>query len=167
MPFNRTDYYVRRPAGNAMPSQCAQNTGVLYKATVNHGDGNLTEFPLVDCVADFQVVFRLDMDEDGTIGTSANADGSTVSSSEGANVATVQATLADAALLRQRLKEIRIYIIAHEGQLDATYTSASTITMDDIGGIGAFKVFDFAALGISRNYRWKLYTLVVTPTNLR
>ncbi len=33
------------------------DTGILYKGTVNHADGLLTELPLLDCVADMQVIF--------------------------------------------------------------------------------------------------------------
>ena len=41
-PFNRADYYIQRPA--SMPQACAPNTGVLYKATINHNDeGSLFE----------------------------------------------------------------------------------------------------------------------------
>jgi prepilin-type N-terminal cleavage/methylation domain-containing protein len=145
MPFNRVDYYVKRPATGA-PTRCEPSTGVLYKATINHNGGGLNELPIIDCVADFQVVYRLDTNADGTIDAAST-------------------TLAglSAAQVRDRVKEIRIFIIAHEGQLDATYTSAATITIDDVGGAGVFKVFNVP----NQNYRWKLYTLVVTPNNLR
>ena len=175
MPFNRADYYINVPAIN-MPARCATNTGVLYKATVNHSDGELTELPLLDCVADMQVVFRLDMNENGTVGTIANADGSTVTSdpidstAENATAATVQATFADAALLRQRLKEVRVYILAHEGQYDRTYTFSNFTcgaTCITVGEFGLGMPFDLSAITNYPNYRWKLYTLVVKPNNLR
>lgn len=80
--------------------------------------------PLLDCVADMQVIYRLDMDDNGLAGTFANADGSSVSSDENDNgsVSNVQATMKDAALLRDRLKEVRVYILAHEGQSDSFFT---------------------------------------------
>jgi len=145
MPFNRADYYVKRPAAGA-PTRCEASTGVLYKATINHNGGGLNELPIIDCVADFQVVYRLDTDGNGTIDAASTT------------LAGLTATQ-----VRDQVKEIRIYIIAHEGQLDTTYTSPTTITIDDVGGAGAFKIFNVPNL----NYRWKLYTLVVTPNNLR
>ncbi|PIP71174.1 MAG: hypothetical protein COW90_01425 [Nitrospirae bacterium CG22_combo_CG10-13_8_21_14_all_44_11] len=145
MPFNRADYYVKRPAAGA-PTRCEASTGVLYKATINHNGGGLNELPIIDCVADFQVVYRLDTDGNGTIDAASTT------------LAGLTATQ-----VRDQVKEIRIYIIAHEGQLDTTYTSPATITIDDVGGAGAFKIFNVPNL----NYRWKLYTLVVTPNNLR
>ena len=60
MPFNRADYFI---SNTNAPSRCAPNTGVLEKVVVNQSDGRLTNFlPLVDCVADMQVIFRLDTD---------------------------------------------------------------------------------------------------------
>lgn len=167
MPFNRADYYIEVPAApENLPSGCAAGTGILYKATVNHGNGNLNPLPLIDCVADMQVIYRLDMDGNGTIGTTSNADGTTINTNEGATTATVQATLDSAADLRSRLKEIRVYILAQEGQRDARYTFPdATVTVGD----AAFgQVFDFAARGIAnwQNYRWRVYTLAVNPLNL-
>ena len=74
MPFNRADYYIRTPAIN-LPTRCANGTGILYKATVNHGGvaGGLTELPILDCVADMQIVYQLDYQlVDGTIDTTTN-----------------------------------------------------------------------------------------------
>ena len=60
-----------------MPQRCADNTGVLYKATVNHSDGLFSELALLDCVADMQVIYALDNNEDGEFldgaGTPADA----------------------------------------------------------------------------------------------
>ncbi len=65
MPFNRADYFI----SNAnVPQRCAPNTGVLEKVVVNQNGGGLTNFlPLLDCVADMQVVYRRDTNGDGTI----------------------------------------------------------------------------------------------------
>ena len=66
MPFNRADYYVKRPA--TMPTHCSTDagTGILYKATVNQSDGNHVEFPLLDCVREMRVVFGRDTNNDGS-----------------------------------------------------------------------------------------------------
>lgn len=173
MPFNRADYYIWRgstnPATDEVPDRCAPNTGILRKAVVNHSGGTFQGgiLPLLDCVADMQVIYRLDMDNDGDVGTSADADGSNVSSSEGASATTVQQTMDDAALLRERLKEVRIYILAHEGQRDTNYTyPTNPIT---VGEFGLGRSFNFVTAGITdwQNYRWKIYTMIVKPNNLR
>jgi prepilin-type N-terminal cleavage/methylation domain-containing protein len=162
MPFNRADYYIST-AG--VPQRCAPNTGVLVKAVLKHADGTLdSELPIMDCVADMQVVYRLDMDDDGSIGTNSNADGSAVSSSEGANASDVQATLANAALIRQRLKEVRVYILAHEGQREPGYAHSPTTVYVGDTSIGGGHNLDISA---DVNYRWKVYSVVEKPKNLR
>ncbi len=179
-PFNRADYYIRRPAET--PTQCANSpsVGVLYKATINHSDGALNPLPILDCVADMQVVFGLDMDEDGIIGTISNGDGSVIIAdrtidkardNETAAVADVSATLADPELLRRRIKEIKVYILAHEGQREVNYTfnnfsgCPTCITVGESAVLG--QNFDLSAIPNYLNYRWKIYTLVVKPENLR
>lgn len=165
MPFNRADYYVRTPG--TMPTQCAGGTGILYKATVNQDGGGMTEYPIIDCVADMQVIYRLDMDDNETAGTSSNADGTAITTNEPVTTADVQATLNSASDLRNRLKEVRVYILAQDGQRDARYTfSDATVTVGD----AAFgQVFDFTARGIVnwQNFRWRVYSLVVGPSNLK
>jgi type II secretory pathway pseudopilin PulG len=172
MPFNRADYFI----SNAnVPIRCAPGTGVLVKAVVRHNDGGFDLMPLFDCVADMQVIYRFDMDEDGLAGTNSNADGSLANGSEGATVATIQATLADASLLRRRVKEVRVYILAHEGQRDTNYTypnstiSIPTDPSDPGAGLGStFNLSTSIGTGWRwQNYRWKVYTIVVNPNNLR
>lgn len=187
MPFNRADYYLS--AAN-LPSRCATGTAVLMKAVISHVDGSRADFlPLLDCVADMQVVFGLDMDDDGNIGTYATPTtggvAGLVSDVDSTNalqrevtdgtstVALANATLADAALLRSRLKEVRVYILAHEGQRDPsfTYNNPPTTTANPIITVGEFGIgrdFNFTANGITNwaNYRWKVYTIVVSPSNL-
>ena len=97
-PFNRADYYIQRPA--SMPQACAPNTGVLYKATINQMQmGALNPDPLIDCVADMQVIYRLDTNNDGTIDSTVN-DISGLTAQQ----------------IRDRVKEVRVYILSHEGQ---------------------------------------------------
>lgn len=136
MPFNRADYYINRPA--TIPSTCAPNTGVLYKATVNRANGGLTSYPILDCVADLQVIF----DNNG--------------------VPTDDITLLTAQEIREQVREVRVYILTHEGQMDLKYTYPNnTVTVGEFG-LGS----DFDVSG-QLNYRWKVITLVVRPKNLR
>jgi prepilin-type N-terminal cleavage/methylation domain-containing protein len=170
MPFNRADYFI---SSSNVPQRCAQHTGVLEKAVVNQGGGGLSFLPLLDCVADMQVIYLLDMDGNGRPGTASNADGTSVATccqdqpSESSYAGAVPATLNDAGDLRNRVKEVRVYILTHEGQKDINYTYASrTIT---VGEFGLGNNFDLETIiGTDRqHYRWKLYTLVVRPDNLR
>jgi prepilin-type N-terminal cleavage/methylation domain-containing protein len=161
MPFNRADYYIYTPAN--MPQRCAPNTGVLYKATLNHGatsaSNQFNMLPLLDCVADMQVIFGLDNDNDGDFEIGG---GSTDGYSEDISALTAQQ-------VRNQVKQVRVYILAHEGQRDIYYNYPST-TISIGGDVGLGNTFNLATtIGNPeyKYYRWKLYTLVVTPNNLR
>lgn len=167
MPFNRADYYVRIPSN--MPTRCAPNTGVLYKSTVNQSNGMHKEYPLLDCVADMQVKFIL-----------ANANG------------VVQWPPADdisnltAKQIRDQLKEVRVYIVAQEGQKDTSYDFSMNNTRQDLSvktvvspdnstsygtaGAPAVSLVNLKTLVGNpeyKYYRWKLYTIAAQPKNLR
>ena len=162
MPFNRADYYItrsRRSGENLTPSRCAPNTGVLVKAIVSHDDGDFDlppddgitdELPLLDCAADMQVIFRRDTDGDGTIDNTT----------DDISALTVQQ-------IRDQVKEVRVYILAHEGQYDRNYTYPnSTITLGEFGLGSNFNLA--TTIGTNwQNYRWKVYTMVLKPNNLR
>ncbi|MCX5716927.1 MAG: prepilin-type N-terminal cleavage/methylation domain-containing protein [Nitrospirae bacterium] len=159
MPFNRADYFIKVPA--TMPSACAPNTGILYKGTLSQANGTITELPILDCVADMQVVYALDNDEDGDF---VNGEGTP------ADAYTDNLTGLTAAQIRTRVKEIRVYILAHEGQRDANYTYPNNSiaippASDPAAGLG--RTFDLTIITNYQNYRWKVYTLVVRPNNLR
>jgi prepilin-type N-terminal cleavage/methylation domain-containing protein len=154
MPFNRADYYVKQPT-TGIPQRCAIGTGILYKAVVNQSDGNLTEMPLLDCVADMQVIYRYDT---------------------GTGVLQVTNDIQDATtwtpqIIRDQVKEVRVYILAQEGQKDTNFTyPTNTVYVggDTTVGNSLGRSFNFAGAGIAnwQNYRWKIYTLVVKMDNL-
>jgi prepilin-type N-terminal cleavage/methylation domain-containing protein len=176
MPFNRADYYIWRnstsTATDEVPDRCAPNTGVLRKAVISQKNGQRENpLPLLDCVADMQVVFGLDTDAtpDNVINCYVN------------NLADSLATV-DAENIRNRIKEVRVYILAHEGQIDRAFTFTPPIPASSIrvgessavlpgGSCTGVTVLgrDFDLSGITnwQNYRWKVYTLVVKPNNLR
>ncbi|MDY0385112.1 prepilin-type N-terminal cleavage/methylation domain-containing protein [Trichlorobacter sp.] len=179
MPFNRSDYFVANPdAADRRPNYCAPGTGILYKARVAHDEiattgyasGALQPMPLLDCVADMQVVFGWDLTDtggqpmqDGQIDTYSNADGSTVSGT--AAIATVQSAMADAEQLRNTLKMIKIYLLAQNGRRDQNYQSpTATIVVGNPTTDGVSKNYPLTAA--QRGYRWKVYQLVVRPKNL-
>jgi prepilin-type N-terminal cleavage/methylation domain-containing protein len=159
MPFNRADYYISIPATN-MPTRCATGTGVFYKATVNHADGMLSGLPLLDCVADMQVVYAMDNDEDGDFENGVGGDAFTNSL---AGLTAVQ--------IRTRVKAVEVYLLAHEGQRDPNFTfnnvtcGAACITVGRSAAFG--QDFPLTAITNWQNYRWKIYTIVVKPENLR
>lgn len=181
MPFNRADYSIKT---TNVPAQCATGTGVLTKTVISQSDGGTTNaLPIIDCAASMQLVLGLDMDGDGRIGTYSKPDGSVVVASNGASipgtadapaatVATVQTTLASASLLRDRLKEVRVYVLAHEGQIDRTFTfnnfpSGAAAPNFRLGEFGVGRDITLSAITNYLNYRWKVYTLVVKPNNLK
>lgn len=171
MPFNRSDYFVSRPAAtSAMPAICAPTIGNLYKTTVNQADGKLSYLPILDCVADMQVVFGWDLTigttstlgQDGVIDTWSSPDPDFRSGT--ATLADLQAAMAAPELLRSSLKMIKVYILAQDGRKDTSYTSPSPIVVGDIGETSLTKSYVISA-GL-QNYRWKVYRIVIQPKNL-
>ncbi len=154
-PFNRADFFINIPDDGA-PPRCAGGTGVLTKAVVNHTDAAGFQYlPLMDCVADMQVIFRLDRDGDGQIdfgGTNELTD--------------LSSAALTAEQIRTQVKEVRIYVLAQEGQYDRSYTHTTNpvaVGSDPVVGASLGRIFNFAAAGIAnwQNYRWKVYTLVI------
>ncbi|MHB8120884.1 MAG: prepilin-type N-terminal cleavage/methylation domain-containing protein [Desulfuromonadaceae bacterium] len=179
MPFNRVDYFVARPTtAGRMPAFCSPNTGILYKATVSHVDGGLSYIPLLDCVADMQVVLAWDLTDgmgnegqDGVVDTYSTPIGSTgdpTTVSGTASVATVKAALLDSERLRKSLKFVKIYILAQIGKRDTGYLSpASYILGDAATDFFTSKTYDLTAIPAMRNYHWKVYRITVRPKNLQ
>lgn len=160
MPFNRADYYIENVTGTIIPSRCAPGTGILMKTVIDQTSGNRNAgIPLLDCVADIQIIFRLDRNSDGNL-----------SATDVLN--TLTGTPLTAQEIREQLKEVRVFILAHEGQKDPGYTYPnSTITLPPASdlGAGAGRTFNFISSGIAnwQNYRWKVYSIVVKPNNLK
>lgn len=159
MPFNRADYYVRRPTTN-MPQRCAPNTGILYKGIISQADGGLSELPLLDCVADMEVIFGLDNDGDGDF--EPGAGGSTDGYNENIFAFTAQQ-------IRNQVRQVRVYILAQEGQIDKNFTFQAPVSPSSItvGEFGLGRNFNLSTITNWQNYRWKLYTIVVMPNDLR
>lgn len=181
MPFNRADYFVATPTtAGSFPDVCAPGTGILYKAVVNHAGGASTYVPLLDCVADMQVILGWDLDDgmgnegqDGLVETYTsplNSGGtiSDIASSSPVALATMQArataAFGDPERLRNSLKVIKMYILAQVGRRDSNYTSPATFAMSD-------PTVDLSAapktlVANQLNYHWKVYRIVTRPKNL-
>jgi type II secretory pathway pseudopilin PulG len=156
-PYNRVDYYIKRPAAaKDIPARCAPGTGILYKANMDHSDGGVTdsEFPLLDCVADMQVIYALDSNGDGGVDLHGNED--------------ILANLS-AKSIREQLKEVRVYILAHEGLRDDSYvySGGPAIPVGEFGLGRSYDLSKLESIGNSwKNYRWKIFNLIVNPKNL-
>lgn len=149
MPFNRADYYI---STTSVPQRCAPGTGVLVKTVLKHSDGTFDgELPILDCVADMQVVYGLDNDGDGDFEPTTSPD--TYSD---------DISGLDAGQIRQQVKEVRVYVLAHEGQKDPDYVHSPTNIY--VGEPGVGHNMDISA---NANYRWKVYSVVEKPRNLR
>jgi type II secretory pathway pseudopilin PulG len=152
MPFNRADYFLQIPS--SMPEGCAPNTGILYKKNISHSTGGYDPtIPLLDCVADLQIVYGLDTDGGGRV-----------------NLHTTTAP-ATAAEQRAQVRELRVYILAQDGKKDFSfrYPSQTVDVGERFDGVTLTgKSFDLLAhIGTGwQNYRWKVYTIVVRPKNL-
>jgi prepilin-type N-terminal cleavage/methylation domain-containing protein len=159
MPFNRADYSLSTVG---VPVQCAGGTGVLVKGEVSHADGSVSELPLVDCVADLQFVYGLDTDDNGTIDRYLDD---------------IDIPMYDAATIRAQLKEIRIYVLSHEGQRDTRFnfdadpgTSGvqSSITVGEtLLTVSHGRTVSLPAVTSNwSDYRWKTHTLVIKTESL-
>lgn len=185
MPFNRADYFVARPStASSIPTTCAPDTGILYKANVNHADGKLTYMPILDCVADMQVVFGWDINGSGVIDESSaynsDSDQISVSSSIGTTKQTIHDIMLNPDEIRKKLKYMKVYIMAQEGRKDTNYINSNTLvgnTLSVVVGeagpnppsnVNITKGYTAAQLTAKNwlNYRWKIYRIVVRPKNL-
>ncbi len=194
-PFNRADYYI---SYRNVPERCAHNsdlnpgpgqagfdtahpptdrtnlanpgTGVLVKTVLDQKDGDYwfegqdttqaDEMPIEECVADFKVIYGLDLTGNGIITYDAN----TLTSGY------------DAAAIRSYVREVRVYVVRHEGTFDPKFTfdtdpstpaidSNPVINVDEMGLSGTL---DLSAMDPRwQNFRWKIDRLVEKPVMLR
>lgn len=163
-PFNRADYYISRPED--ISSTCAPGTGVLYKSAITQERWHAL-YPILDCVADMQVLLYWDTNGDGII----DYRGDDLAVDDKAEI--VEAVASNAAEFREKLKEVRVYILAQQGRKDLSYSYPVTdpdkaVAVGD-GVLGRFwnATQMTATFGADwRNYHWKLYTIVVQPKNM-
>lgn len=174
MPFNRVNYFVAKPADTTkIPKNCAPNAGILYRATVNHSDNGLTYAPVLDCVADMQLVLGFNFDGTGTVNVFSDAGGDNVSDLSGAGISSdkIKNTLKDANVLRDRLKIVKVYVLAQEGRRDPGYVyrnpndGSTKIVVGGRAETSLTKSYDLAANN-ALNYHWKVYQITARPKNL-
>jgi hypothetical protein len=71
--------------------------------------------------------------------------------------------------IRDQVREIRIYILAQDGQKDNrfTYPNQKVTVGETLNGTLYGREFDLATIGSDwSHYRWKIYTIVVQPKSL-
>jgi prepilin-type N-terminal cleavage/methylation domain-containing protein len=158
VPYHVAGFYI---SGDNVPERCASNTGVLVKVVLDITDGSVSEeMPLLDCVADMQVIFAIDNDGDGDFELGG---GSTDGYSE-----TLPTNASD---IRKKLYEVRVYVLAHEGQYDSTYTHRdSTVDVGEftVGHVGASAFNLSTTIGDNwENYRWRVYRIAERQISLR
>lgn len=174
VPYNRVDYFIKRPASDSdMPTRCAKGTGgkpgtgILYKAVMNQDGGGFTQYPLLECVADMQVVFNF-LTEDTVTGKKGNR---YVRVESGDN----EIISLSAKQIREQLKEVIVYIVAHEGGRDTGFNySKQKINVGEIVEDGVTNTYgreldlntDVVGSDDYKYYRWKIYKLSVMPRNI-
>ncbi len=151
-PFNRVDYALYDEQ-NSNPL-CAQGTHTLGKILFNNNSsGSISKYPILRCVADFEVWFGLD---------------------NNTNIAWTQDLTSLSALkVREQLKRVVVFILIQNGQYDRNYIYpySSTFVGDSSLGIGHefhFNNHGFLLTGTKsyKHYRWKLLEFIVKPINL-
>lgn len=170
MPFNRADYYIRNPGAANMSQRCAPGTGILYKSTLNQATGIFTEIPLLDCVGDMQVVFGL--------ATNAPSDNSVNLHVDNLN------SLTTLYQLTSQVKEVRLYVLTHEGRMDPNYTYPANATYvgesfdGGVTNLGSTWTANGSVTPPLSNsmvskfganwqcYYWKVLKVVIIPNNL-
>jgi prepilin-type N-terminal cleavage/methylation domain-containing protein len=166
-PFNRADFFISQTP--APPASCSPAAGVLYKATMTQSDGTFTNTPIFDCVADMQVVLgwntSADPEKSNEVQAYTNANGTTVSGN--ANGLNLPSIIADATEARNRLRLVMVYLLAQDGRRDNEFvnTDSAMVIGDPTLGAVLTKTVDLTT-GDFRNYRWKLYRVVVRPKNI-
>lgn len=148
MPFNRADYFVRFPGAANMPDRCAPNTGTLFKATVNHVGGRLRTMPLLDCVADLQIVYQLESTDSGSMTSTDVLTGLTPQD------------------IREQLKSMEVYILTHEGGRDRNVNYPNQNIQVGPAGIGRDYNLQTTIGDAYRDYRWMVYQISVKFSNL-
>jgi hypothetical protein len=108
-------------------------------------DGKRVSQSVMYCVRDFQVAFGKDTNSDSNV-DSWNSD--TSSASE----------------IREQVRLVRVFILAHEGGRDDDFSFSGSLTLGD-ADTGTLSTF--TPSGDALHYRWKVLTITEEPRNLR
>jgi hypothetical protein len=155
-------YTVEFTLGGTPPSSCAKGSMNLLRAESINSDppAPANRKPVMNCVRDFQVAFGLDTNEDGNIDTWDPVGGDFISETY------------DGKTLRKRLKQMRVYILVQSGSYDPDYTYYNPEPAGEpdticVGDKNLHTGRDVTLTPAQRKYRWEVFSLNVTPRNLR
>lgn len=152
---------------------------------ITYSPGQRIEQPIMDCVIDFQVALGIDTGCTDTLGngctgtltwcrfTNSTSSPSSLtqcnaSSDAGCNNDPCHLTttyLNNAKNIRQYLKQVKVFVLTHEGTMDSNFTYGnSTIAIGDSDI--TLKTYNLATLSNYANYRWKLSKINVKLNSL-
>ncbi len=146
-PFNRIDY--RLYSGGDTKSECANGTYTLARAVMKQSNGVVQSYPILHCVADFQVEFGLDNDTNGSI-----------------DYWTQNITGLNAEEIRDELKQVRVFILMQNGRKDKNYMYPHNSIFVGDSSTGMGRNFDLTKITDYKNYRWEVLKILATPKNL-
>ena len=172
VPYYTVRYSLGSMASSTNPMNCAPQTGSLLRAesrtSTTPGSGD----PVMSCILDFQVAFGI---TDNTASFDPTlAVNFPINKWDSGAVSAAYSPLE----LKQRLKQIRVYILIQEGNKDMTYTYVNPDPNDPSAAPDKIRVGEWDLVGggtgrdvqltpAQRNYRWRVLTIVVTPRNIR
>ncbi|MBF0486845.1 MAG: prepilin-type N-terminal cleavage/methylation domain-containing protein [Nitrospirae bacterium] len=188
MPFNRVDYYLQRGGTSAphpYPLQCNPGGYTLYRAVLSHSNGQRVEQPIMDCVIDFQVALGIDTGCTDTLGSGCtgtltwcrftNLTSNTASLTPCNSTSDAGCTndpchlttsyLNNAQSIRRYLKQVKVFVLTHEGKIDPNFTYANNSIVIGDSDI-TLKTYDLTTLTNYANYRWKLQKINVKLNSL-
>jgi prepilin-type N-terminal cleavage/methylation domain-containing protein len=169
-PFNRTDYFINRDAST--PESCSPAAGKLFKMVMNVSDGTFNQYPVLDCVADMQIILGWNttaMPETNNEVEGYTGAGCVGFSGSSASGVTPGNFCADPVEVNKRLRMVMIYLLAQDGRRDPNFVNTNTnmvigdSQLDPSGNLT--KSVDLTTADF-RNYRWKLYRVLVRPKNI-
>lgn len=149
-PYYAVRYYLDNTSN---PSACAPGTFSLLRAesvttgTPAGGDRILA------CVRDFQAVFDLDSNGDGTI-DQRDSDGTLSGTSQYNDLA-----------LKKAIKQMHLYLLVQTSNRDFAYTYPDQTVR--VGNSSLGTGHDITLTDEQRRYRWRLVSINVTPRNIR
>jgi hypothetical protein len=132
---------------------------------LNHNaSGTYTDYPILDCVADMQIVFGWN-----TTGVTNSVDywtNADASANSGTTTPAFPVNMSDPDYIRQHLKLIKVYLLAQDGGRDRNFRNSNSSLV--VGDSGESTLTKFANLTTAnkKNYRWKVHKIVVSPKNL-
>ena len=157
-PFNRADYFINRDVATT-PASCSPAAGVLFKAVMNQVDGTFDQIPILDCVADMQII----------LGWNTSEEPEKSNEVQGYSDAAIPATYNDPEEVQKRLRLVMVYLLVQDGRRDSNFINTNSAmiigdkVLDPSGNLT--KSVDLTS-GDFQNYRWKLHRVVVRPKNL-